>query len=170
MKNLILGAALAAALSCAGLPARAQNTAGIEFLKEAMQGNLAEVELGKLARQKGASEGVRSFGSRLEQDHSQANKKAAAVAKSLKLEPPTEPSKQQKDNYQLLSRLSGADFDRAFAKHMVDDHKRDIADYEREAKGSNPAVAKYASETLPTLRKHLELAQSLAGSGTTGSR
>jgi putative membrane protein len=45
---------------------------------------------------------------------------------------------------------------------MVMDHQKDIAKYEDEAKEKgSPAVSKYATDTLPTLRKHLQIAQSL---------
>jgi putative membrane protein len=62
--------------------------------------------------------------------------------------------------------LSGEAFDRAFAKNMVDDHKKDIRTYEKEAKKSNDPAAGYANEALPTLKKHLEAAQSLGRSNT----
>ncbi len=51
-------------------------------------------------------------------------------------------------------------FDKAFVKHMVSDHKRDIKEYEREAR-KNGAAAEYANAQLPTLRNHLQTAQSL---------
>ena len=47
-----------------------------------------------------------------------------------------------------------------FVTHMIADHKKDSKDYEKAAKKKDPARS-YATETLPTLRKHLETAQSL---------
>ena len=64
-----------------GLPSFAQDAGSQKFLKEAIEGNLAEVEMGKLSQKQGASEGVRAFGQMLEKDHSDANQKATAVAK-----------------------------------------------------------------------------------------
>jgi putative membrane protein len=83
--------------------------------------------------------------------------------------PPTAPNSKQKADYDRMSKLSGAKFDQEFIKHMVADHKKDIRDYDKEAK-KNDAVGSYAKETLPTLHKHLETAQSLAGAATTGKR
>jgi putative membrane protein len=40
----------------------AQDKASQKFLKEAIEGNLAEVQMGQLAQKNGASDGVRSFG------------------------------------------------------------------------------------------------------------
>jgi putative membrane protein len=42
----------------------------------------------------------------------------------------------------------------------IEDHKKDIAAYEKEAQGTGP-VAEMAQQTLPTLKKHLEAAQKL---------
>ena len=59
-----------------------------------------------------------------------------------------------------LSKPNGDAFDKEFAKHMVADHKEDIAEFEAQAKGSDE-VASFAKDTLPTLQKHLQTAQSL---------
>ena len=79
------------------------------------------------------------------------------------------PTKKQKADYDRISKLSGEQFDREFAKMMVEDHKKDIREFETEAKKKTDPVAEFANETLPTLRKHLEMAQSLA-SGESASR
>ena len=165
--KLLFSASLAAVLAFAA-PGFAQDKASQKFLKEAMEGNLAEVEMGKLAQKNGQSEGVRSFGQMLEKDHSSANTKAAEVAKSMSVSPPSEPNRKQKADYDRMSKLSGAKFDTEFARHMVADHNKDISEYDRAGKKSDAAGA-YAKETLPTLRKHLETAQSLTGA-TTGKR
>jgi putative membrane protein len=64
-----------------------------------------------------------------------------------------------------MSKLSGDNFGREFARHMVADHKKNIEDYEKAAKKNDSAGA-YAKEALPTLQKHLEAAQSLSGAAT----
>jgi putative membrane protein len=166
--TLFVGASLAAALAFA--PASfAQDKAGQKFLKEAIEGNLAEVQMGQLAQKNGNSDGVRSFGQMLEKDHSAANQKATTAASSVGVALPTAPNAKQKAAYDRMSKLSGATFDREFVKHMVDDHKKDIKEYEKEAKADDAAGA-YAKETLPTLRKHLDTAQSLSSAATTGRR
>jgi putative membrane protein len=149
--------------------ALAADKASQKFITEAIQGNLAEIAVGKLAQQKGQSDGVRSFGAQLVSDHTAANDKAMSVAQSMGVSPPNEPNKKQKAVYDRLSKLSGDNFDREFAKAMVDDHKNDIREFEKEAKKKNDPAAEFANQTLPTLRKHLEMAQSLA-SGKSASR
>jgi putative membrane protein len=168
MMKFGLGAGLAAALLFTA-PGFAQDKASQKFLKEAMEGNLAEVQMGQLAQKNGTSDGVRAYGQMLEKDHSDANKKAAEAAKSIGVTPPSEPNSKQKADYDRMSKLSGAKFDGEFAKHMVADHKKDIKEYEKAAKKTD-AAGTYANETLPTLRKHLDSAQSLSGAGASGKR
>jgi putative membrane protein len=132
------------------------------FIKQAIQGNLAEQQVGKLAQEKGHSEGVKTFGAHLEKDHAQANKNALEAAKSLGVTAPTEPNKEQKEIYAKLSKLSGEDFDKEFVKDMVKDHKKDVHEYTEHSK-STDAVGTYAKETLPHLKQHLQEAESLQG-------
>jgi putative membrane protein len=162
MHKLILTASLVAALTGSVSATSAKEQPGQKFITKAIEGNLTEVQLGQLAQQKGASDGVRNFGQQLATDHTAANQRATAVAGQMGVTPPSEPNKQQKAVYDRMSKLSGDAFDRQFVKHMVDDHKKDVAEYQKEAKQRNDPAAGYASETLPTLQQHLQTAQSLA--------
>ena len=138
------------------------------FIKEAIEGNLAEVQVGKLAQQKGQSERVRSLGRMLENDRANANQEATSVANALGVSPPTQPDQTQRAVYEKLSKLSGPEFDRQFVSDMIEDHLADIRKFESEARKNDPA-ADYAKQTLPTLRKYLLAVETLVG-GTTGSR
>ena len=142
-----IGVALSVAILLAS-PCFAQDRASQKFLKEAIEGNFAEVQMGQLAQKQGSSDGVRSFGQMLEKDHSDANKKAVDVANSLGMTPPTEPSKKQKADYDKMSKMSGTQFDKAFATHMVTDHKKDIKEYERASKLKD-AAGLHATKRCP---------------------
>ena len=48
-----------------------------------------------------------------------------------------------------MAKLNGAAFDKAFAEHMVKDHKKDIAAYQK-ASRKQDAAGRYAQSTLPT--------------------
>src|SRR3954470_17361124 len=168
MNKLLLIVGIMAALASAGSTASAKEQPGQKFITKAIEGNLAEVQLGQLSQQKGASDGVRNFGQQLVTDHTASNQRATAVAGQMGVTPPSEPNKQQRAVYDRLSKLSGDAFDRQFVKHMVDDHKKDVAEYQKEAKQRNDPAAGYASETLPTLQQHLQTAQSLAKDSAKG--
>jgi putative membrane protein len=152
---------VAAAVALAGSPtlAPAADKASSTFLVKAIEGNFAEVQMGELAQKNGQSPGVKSFGEMLRTDHSAANEKAMDVAKEL-VKAPDAPSAAQKQAYDKMAKMTGAAFDKAFAQHMVADHKKDIAEYQTEAKKQDSA-GQYAMNALPTLQKHLETARSL---------
>jgi putative membrane protein len=158
--GILAAAGLAAAVLSAPL-ALAGNTKADAFMRKAIEGNLAEIKVGQLAQQKGASEGVRHFGTVLEQDHSTANSQAMTAASSMGVTPPSEPSSKEQSEYRHLASLSGSRFDQAFVKQMVKDHKKDIAEYKKESKMSNSPASSYAEQSLPVLHKHLQLAESL---------
>ena len=130
------------------------------FLTEAIQGDLAEVNVGKLAQEKGQADEVKQFGQMLEQDHGDHLKQAQEMAEQLGVTVPNSPSAKQQAVHDKLEKLSGSAFDKEFKQAMVKDHQEDIAKYRREAKGKGP-LAQFAQQTVPTLEKHLKQAQAL---------
>jgi putative membrane protein len=159
--------ALAAASVLVGLTGSslsgAAEPSGGKFIKEAIQGNLAEVKVGQLAQEKGATQGVKDFGAALVKDHGTANEKATQTAQQMNVTPPGKPDMKQTQVYDKLAKLSGEQFDQQFIQAMVKDHKEDVAKYERESNQSGPA-ADYAKQTLPALKAHLKMAEDLASS------
>jgi putative membrane protein len=151
----------ALALTLASPLALAGNTKADAFMQKAIEGNLAEIKVGQLAQQKGATRSVRQFGTTLEQDHSMANQQAMAAASSMGVTPPSMAGPKAQAQYRHLAALSGKKFDKAFIREMVEDHKKDIAQFKKEAKASNSPAASYAQASLPTLQKHLRIAESL---------
>jgi len=108
MNKLVFAAAFAASLAPAAASAASQ--ADKSFITDAIQSNLAEVQMGQLAQQKGQSDAVKSFGSMLVNDHQANNDKAKQVASQLGVTPPTHPSAKQKSEYVKMAKLSGAAF------------------------------------------------------------
>jgi putative membrane protein len=134
------------------------------FIKTAMMGDNAEVQMGKLAQQRGASQGVRDFGHMLEMDHGMHKQKDVALAAKLGVQPTDDVPAMAKMDKQKLEGLSGAKFDQEFVKGMVKDHKKDIGEYEKQSK-THGMTAQFASDTLPTLNKHLQTAEGLMHGG-----
>jgi putative membrane protein len=93
-------------------------------------------------------------------DHSKANDqlKQLASQKGVTLSDKLSPAKQKDvDKY---NKLSGAAFDRSYISHMVADHKKDVAEFQKESKsGKDSDLKSWASTTLPTLQDHLKMAQ-----------
>lgn len=135
------------------------------FLKKAAEGNMTEVELGKLAQEKGSSPAVKEFGKRMVEDHTKANEELSSAAAKENVEIPTDVPSKGKKTRDKLAKLSGPDFDKAYAKMMVNDHKEDVQSFTDEARlGQKPEVKTFAAKTLPTLQEHEKMAEDMQAS------
>ncbi|MBZ9799435.1 DUF4142 domain-containing protein [Mesorhizobium sp. ES1-4] len=133
-----------------------------DFLTDAIKGDNSEIALGTLATQKGDSSGIKKFGRTLAKDHAKAKKQALSVGKKLGVSDTSDLTDEATAEMKKLNGLSGTAFDQEFATYMVSDHQKDIAEFQDEAKTGSGKVAKLAKKTLPTLQKHLKMAQALA--------
>jgi putative membrane protein len=132
------------------------------FVTTAAEDGHAEVELGKLAQQNGSSPAVKQFGQRMIDDHTKAGKELETIATKLGMTPPKEPGSKQQADIKKFSKLTGEKFDREYADHMVKDHEKAVALFEKQAKNGDAAELKaFASKTLPTLQEHLKMARDL---------
>ncbi len=102
MRRVLFILGLVAAAAWASSASLAADKASERFVRAAIEGNLAEIDVGKLAQDKGANDGVRNFGKVLVEDHSAANQKAIALANSLGIKAPTAPTKKEKAEYDRL--------------------------------------------------------------------
>lgn len=142
------------------LSAQKQDSKDEAFVKEAAEGGVMEVKLGELAKSKGSSQEIKTLGQHMFTDHSKANEELKALAAKKNMVLPTGLSKEGQKNYDELSKKSGEDFDKAYAKMMVEDHEKDIKKFKKEAeKGEDPEFKSWASKTLPTLEHHLDMAK-----------
>lgn len=134
-----------------------------KFVREAAQGGMAEVELGKLATEKASSPKVKKFGQRMVDDHSKANEQLKEVASSQGITLPSKLSAKDEMTKERLSKLSGEQFDKAYMSDMVKDHTQDVSDFQQEANSArDPAVKEFAEKTLPVLKSHLREARQIA--------
>jgi len=130
----------------------------IAFALKAAQGGLSEVQLGKLAAEKAASPDVKAFGQHMVDDHTRANEQLKSVAQEEAMTLPADVNYKQQAMYDQLSKLSGAEFDKAYVKGMVSDHRDDVTDFKKESKdGQDERLKSFASQTLPVLQQHLEM-------------
>jgi len=164
MNGLTIISIVAAALAALTGPAAAQvqvvSDQDREFANKAATGNLAEIELGRVAAQRAARPSVRSFGERMVTDHGRGNAELTSLARSKGIEVPTALEPSQQAVRDRLSALSGNDFDRAYMSEMARDHTEDIALFERAAEISTDLDLKaWAAQSLPMLREHLALAR-----------
>jgi putative membrane protein len=160
---MLLAGSILAALSFGGLAARADSPR--EFLTQAQQGANAEIMLGQLAAERGRSPGVREFGQTLVEDHRQARQEVRDLGRRFGVRPTREVTPEAREERDRLAAMGGRRFDREFIRHMVDDHRKDIAEFRDEAREGHGAVSDLARRQLPTLRKHLDMAMALDNRG-----
>lgn len=143
------------------------DTHDAHFIKKAAEGNNAEIQMGQMVSQHTQDPQIRAYADKLVQDHTKANEQLRQIADAKGVEFPAGPSSTADREMRHLEKKSGHDFDRAVVDHWVKDHKKDIKEYDREAKhAKDPEVKQYAISTLPTLQDHLARAESLSPSGT----
>jgi putative membrane protein len=157
--------------SSQGNSTRSSNSADTKFAMTAAQDGMTEVELGRLAVQKGTSDGVKQFGQRMIDDHTNANQQLMQLASSKGMTLPTTLDAKHQAMVTKFQGMSGAAFDRAYAKQMVQDHRKAVGLFQKEAdRGMDADLKAFASQTLPTLQGHLSMAQALnTGTGRGGN-
>jgi putative membrane protein len=133
-----------------------------DFVMKVAMANTAEVQTGQLASSKGNSAAVKEYGDMMVRDHTDAQGKLRGMAGSMSLSAPDSVDAKHKALKDKLSKLSGDAFDKEYANAMVMDHKEAISLFEKQASGgTNGQLKQFATNTLPTLRAHLEAAQKL---------
>jgi putative membrane protein len=144
--------------------ANAQSLDDQDFVRKALQGGDAEVQLGQLAQQKSQSEDVKQFAQKMVHDHTELGDKVMKpVAQQLGVKEPKGISKKGKQLVASLNQLSGPQFDQEYIKAMVKDHKQDLKDFKSEAEMSqNPTVKKAAEVGENLISQHLQLIEQIA--------
>jgi putative membrane protein len=161
---------------------------GTSFLTKAMGANAAEVKMAEMATTKAQNSRVKEYGEMLAKDHTMAldrmqmlmdERKGNQNWHNMKMTPA------QQKTYDMLSKMSGAAFDREFINTMVRNHRNGIRDFETHTRShggtattqqdtarQKPADTKadlardsdtigFAREMLPTLRQHLQMAMDI---------
>ncbi len=155
-------AAIAAAIICRLSAIEAQGLSAQDqmFMENAARGGMHEARMGRLGIKRGQSEAVKGLCQRLINDHNTANKDLESLAKQKGVTLPADDAKVVFST--PLAAKSGADFDREFARLIIEDHQKDIAAFEKEASaGTDPDLKNWAAKALPALRAHLAEAQAI---------
>ena len=174
LRNIVTGMAVAVLLvsSAAAGPKHHKQSASrtavdSEFATKAAQTNLSEIRLADLAMTKTSNQSVKNLAQSVESGHAKANNELKDIAAKQNLTLPKTVDPKEQAEYDRLSKLSGAEFDRAYTRKQVEAHKDVIAEYRRESShGTDPELKKYATDTLPALEHHLQLAETAHASAS----
>jgi putative membrane protein len=131
-----------------------------QWLMMSIEGDLFEIQGGKIARHKTSNEKVRNLAETLIRDHTKSLKEATDLARRFGIEVPGEPSPSQQWELRVVSQFKGNGFDRWYSDLEVQDHIQDIQEASDEVeKGCNPEIRKDARDEIPVLQMHLKLAR-----------
>ncbi|SEG97166.1 putative membrane protein [Nonomuraea solani] len=126
------------------------------WMRAIHQGNLAEVQAGRLAKHKGVGQQVEAVGEMLVKDHTKLDAALTQAATRLGVQLPTSPSAGQRQDLLRMEDATGEDFDQDFLSSMIKAHKAALAATKTEiSKGSSPAVVALAKTAAPSLQEHL---------------
>ena len=139
------------------------STSDASFLKKAAQSGLFEVSGGNLALKKSKNSEVQKFAKMMVQDHSKSGQKLKTLAQKKNVELPTEPNFMQKGSLMLLNTYDTKSFDQSYSENIgVEAHEKTLELYEEAIKSAADAEIKQsATEGLPTVKHHLEMARKL---------
>ena len=133
-----------------------------EFSRKAVQGGMLEIEAGKIALSKSRDGNVKAFAQRMITDHGGANAELQNIV-GTRYSLPTQLDAENQAKFEALSIKSGADFDNAYGKAMMQDHQDAIGLFTEASTAStvSPALQQFARKTLPTLQEHHRLSMTL---------
>jgi putative membrane protein len=154
--NVVANSAEKAANTVANAVSSATTASPEAFMKDAAQGGMAEVKMGQLATKNAKDPEIKKFGQMMVTDHTAAGKDLAALVKKKNFTLPTDIGSHQ-STYDKLSKLTGADFDKAYVNEMVNDHEADLKEFQKQAaNSSDPDVKAFAAKVVPVVQKHLD--------------
>jgi len=144
----------------AQIPQPDPDTTAKHFLIVASIGNLQEVSASRQAVQKAKNSDVRMFGQIMVKDHSDAEQKLLALARSRGYSLPQAATSGIQPDISLKN--AGEDFDRLYVHAMVVNHRNTVLTFENySTTGKDPELKAFALQMMPTLKAHLNAIKAL---------
>jgi putative membrane protein len=134
-----------------------------DFVKEAANSDMLEIEAAKIAENKGNAE-EKKFAAQMITDHTKTTSDLKGLVKSgdVKAEIPSTLDSSYQKKLDKLKDTKPEDFASEYDPMQVSAHKDAVSLFERYSKsGDNPKLKDWAGKTLPTLQHHLEMAQAM---------
>ena len=143
--------------------ATGQVAADSGYIRESASLNLLEVRLGTLAQQRSSNTAVKQFGQQMVSSHGAMGQQWSSLAAKNGLPTGAILNSIQQQSADQLSKLSGADFDRAYMQAMVADHQQDAGTLQRIGDAAQSGeVRQLAANGLTITQEHLSRAQTVA--------
>lgn len=134
-----------------------------KFMQTAAAGGMSEVEMARLALERGSSDAVKQFAQKMIDDHTANNQELMQLASSKGVTLPAGPDARHRAMMEKMSKLSGADFDHQYIMNAgVKDHQKMLKLLQDETrKGRDADVKAFAAKTVPAVEMHLKMARDM---------
>ena len=127
------------------------------FLVNAAEINIEEIELGRLAQTRGISAQVKELGKTMETAHAKALADLQGLAAKKQITIPTTLTDDGLSSQKKLTDIKGSDFDKEYVDMMVSGHKDAISKFEKiSTEGYDSDIRNWAESMLPIFREHLD--------------
>ena len=135
-----------------------------KMMEDLAQGNMAEVDAGKMALEKSQNAEIKKFAQQMVDDHGSALADVQALARAKNVTLPDGPGAMAKTKATALKALSGNLFDKEYAKRAgVGDHESTLKLLQKIQKdGKDGDLKALAAKMQPTVEHHLMMAKDLA--------
>jgi len=128
-----------------------------DFLVKAANCAMAEIKLGEVAKEKAANAKVKQMGEMMASDHNKVAEEVKNLASKRNVSLPSTIGDDKQKEIDDIAAKTGKEFDKAYVRHMIDEHQDDIDLFKRATDKVNDAdVRTFASNTLPKLQAHLD--------------
>jgi len=167
MRKLSIALAAAGLVGFAGAAGAAQlSEQDQDFVKQAAQAGMEEIQSGQMAEQKGASQAIKQLGQTLVTDHTMMSEQLKQIAQQQGFTLPQSLPQDDRQEMQQLRNLSGQQFDRQFADEQIEDHQKMIQVLQKEAQTTqDQALRAFAQSGIPVMQKHLQMAEQAKSAG-----
>jgi putative membrane protein len=146
-----------------GVPAPYQvNNPDRLFVHLLASGGNAEIADARLAESRARSARVKEFARTMLRDHDEANERLADLADKARVPVPKGTDREHRAKHAWLEGLSGSQFDLAYMRAQIVDHQKAVQLLQWEISAAqDDQLRRYASDTLPKVFHHLQMAQTL---------
>jgi putative membrane protein len=133
------------------------------FVTTVGQAGALEVSTGKLSEAKSSNPSVLQFGALMVEQHTELGEQLKELSASNGFTFPEDLGAANQATLDGLAAKSGSDFDQAYIAAMVQGHQGAVQAFEQTSEtAQNPALKTWATDTLPEIRMHLEMAEKIA--------
>lgn len=138
-----------------------------DFVRNAAESSATQLHLGKVAQEKASSDAAKDLGRKMVEANTQLSEQLKQAATALKIPLSSDLPKKAKKAEEKLAKLSGPEFDRAYAKIAADEQKQALKQFERETKdGKVSGLKEFATKNLPGEHDREKQAEDLAAAPT----